>query len=331
MSAILDTPSVLDVAVAPSRDGHGPAARAAARVSRAGLMLGAVGLGAVVFVLVRLVETWRVTPRSSAHEISLLGARLSYPQANAGALVVLGLAVLGLAVTMIAFVAAGREILGATRLRRRLTASSDDTLTGACVISDRFPRAFCAGLLRPRVYVTTGALARLDPPALQAVLRHEHEHARRHDPLRFAAGRVLSAALFFIPSLAKVLRRQHTLAELRADESAMAGGRSALARAMLAFSEPGPPDGPGGVDPERVDHLLGQGAGWGFPLLLCMVAGATIALLVAVAVLAGRVARGSATLAPPFLSSRPCVLVLATIPAALALLAGYLGYRRARA
>jgi hypothetical protein len=42
-----------------------------------------------------------------------------------------------------------------------------------------------------------------------------------------------------------------------------------------------------------------------------------IVLVVAVAVLAGRVAVGSATLAPPFLSSQPCIVVLAMIPAAL--------------
>jgi hypothetical protein len=46
-----------------------------------------------------------------------------------------------------------------------------------------------------------------------------------------------------------------------------------------------------------------------------------IGLLVAVAVLAGRVAVGSATLAVPFLSSQPCVLVLAMIPAVVGCIA----------
>jgi len=44
-----------------------------------------------------------------------------------------------------------------------------------------------------------------------------------------------------------------------------------------------------------------------------------LSLLVAVAVLAARAAAGSATLAPPFLSSQPCVAVLAMIPAAAGL------------
>jgi hypothetical protein len=46
-----------------------------------------------------------------------------------------------------------------------------------------------------------------------------------------------------------------------------------------------------------------------------------ITLVAAVALLAGQVAAGSATLAPPFLSDQPCVVVLALIPAALVLVA----------
>jgi len=43
--------------------------------------------------------------------------------------------------------------------------------------------AFCAGLLRPCVYVTT-ATAKLNTNELDAVLAHEAAHARRRDPLR---------------------------------------------------------------------------------------------------------------------------------------------------
>ena len=57
-------------------------------------------------------------------------------------------------------------------------------------------------------------------------------------------------------------------------------------------------------------------------------AAVALSLLVALAVLAAHTAAGSATLAPPFLSSQPCVVVLAMIPAATGL-AG-LAYARAR-
>jgi hypothetical protein len=55
--------------------------------------------------------------------------------------------------------------------------------------------------------------------------------------------------------------------------------------------------------------------------MLCVAAIGLLALLVTVAVLAGRVAAGSATLEPPFLSAQPCVVFLAIIPAAVGLVA----------
>ncbi len=55
--------------------------------------------------------------------------------------------------------------------------------------------------------------------------------------------------------------------------------------------------------------------------MMCVAAIGLLTLLVTVAVLAGREAAGSATLAPPFLSAQPCVVVLATIPAAVGLVA----------
>ena len=97
-------------------------------------------------------------------------------------------------------------------------------LGGAVLIADAHPRAFCAGLLRPRVYVSTGAVALLDDAALSAVLAHERQHARRHDPLRLAVGRVLARALFFLPELGDLVERQQALAELSADESAVNAG-----------------------------------------------------------------------------------------------------------
>jgi hypothetical protein len=66
---------------------------------------------------------------------------------------------------------------------------------------------------------------------------------------------------------------------------------------------------------------------WRFPATLSVGALALVGLLVAVAALAARVARGSATLAPPFLSSQPCILMLALIPALSGLTVIYLRRR----
>lgn len=298
-----------------------PAAIAASRVFGANVLLGVLGFASAVFVITRLFESWRVTSEPASHVISVFGQRLSYPAANTGAIVVTVLAGLGLLMALAAAWAVARELVADRRFRRALAARSPVPLRGAWVITDDRPQAFCAGLLRPRVYFSSGALELLDAPALAAVLAHEQHHVRRHDPLRLACGRVLSAGLFFIPAHRRLVQRQHALAEISADEAAVltAGGdRSALASAMLSFSQASSADA-GGIDPERVDYLLGERAQWRFPVVLCLGVTAALSLLVAVAVLAVHAAAGSATLAPPFLSSQPCVAVLAMIPAAASL------------
>lgn len=265
-----------------------------------------------------------MAPATGSHEISVVGQTLSYPAANLAAVAVLALAALGLAATAMTVAGAWREFAATRRFARSIRACERRPLGDASVVPDERPRAFCAGLIRPRVYVSSGAVALLDEPALRAVLAHERHHARRRDPLRLAAGRVIARALFFVPGLGELVRRQEALAELSADESAVAEApenRSALARAMLSFSDQSGPDEAVGIDPARVDYLLGDPPSWRFPLLLCVGALSLIALLAAAGMLAGQLATGATSLAPPFLSSRPCVVVLAAIPSVLGLVA----------
>jgi hypothetical protein len=306
---------------------------AAARLGRAGALIGGLGAGASMFMASRLFEGWRVTAGAATPGVSILGRRLAYPTANLAAIVVLVLALLGLAVIAMMIAGAVRELVAARRVRRSLLAQSPRPIDGALLIDDQHPRAFCAGLFKPRVYVSSGTVALLDEPALRAVLGHERHHARRYDPLRLACGRVIAGALLFVPGLRELCRRHQALAELSADESAIRatpGLRSALARAMLSFAEHSRADDPSGIDPERVEHLLGdwdtdsEVSNWGFPLALCVVAFLIAGLLVGVAVLAGAVASGSASLAPPFLSRQPCIVVLALIPTLPAVAARHL-------
>jgi beta-lactamase regulating signal transducer with metallopeptidase domain len=309
---------------AASKAPRGPAGIAAARVARAGVLLGLLGLVSFAFVFLRLFETWRVSPHTPPHHVVILGQSLSYPVANAAAVIILVLALLGGAVTTMIVLGAARELTAARSLGRRLAAGAHRRRDGALVIEDERPRAFCAGLFRPRVYVSSGALAILDEQALGAVLVHERHHAHRRDPLRLATSRVLARAMFFLPVLRELGHRQQALAEMSADESAVyaaSGNPSALARAMLSFTDQSEADDSVGIDPARVDYLLGEAPGWRFPAVMCAAAIALLALVVATAVLAASEAAGYATLAPPFLSAQPCMVVLAIIPAAVGLVA----------
>jgi Zn-dependent protease with chaperone function len=289
-----------------------PAARAQARVLLAGVAVALLGLSGSALVIVRLLESWRVGPHYSAHHVTILGQRFLYPTANVDAILILALAVIALFALALGLLRGVREVVATARLRRALQRRIVGERDGALLIDDPVPLAFCLGLARPRVYISTGAVEILSLRALDAVLGHERHHAARRDPLRNAIGRVVAATLFHIPGVESLARRQRSLSELSADESVAEGpgGRSALAQAILAFDAASATS----VDPSRVDHLVGEPISWRFPAAACGVAIAVIALLAGLAALAGRVASGSATLAPPFLSSQPCILALAVIP-----------------
>jgi hypothetical protein len=331
MAVKVDNPGVASVHAAGLADMvQRPAARAAGRVFCARVGLGAFGLGSLAFVFVRLLEAWHITPTASAHHLTIFGQRLSYPTANLDAIVVLGLALLAVIATIRALRQTVSEARWAAHVGRELKRSCRGDHNGALLTGDDEPLAFCAGLLRPRVYVSAGAVTLLDEAALNAVLEHERHHARHRDPLRLAVGRVLGEALFFVPGLRVLARRHQALAELGADEGAVRAApanRSALARAMLGFADASSDRGGAGFDPARVDYLLGDPPTWGFPVLLCLSATAVIAMLLAVALLAGQVAAGSATLAPPVLARQPCIATLAGIPGALVLIAACCGRR----
>ena len=146
------------------------------------------------------------------------------------------------------------------------------------IVADPRPVAFCAGLRRPAVFVTTGALERLAPDELLAVVEHEAHHVRRRDPLRLLVAQTLADA-FALPSLRDLPDRQHATADLAADAAAVAasGTPGPLARAMQRLPDP---------RPERVDQLLGlplpAASGLGLACTLVATAG-LLALVVGLA------------------------------------------------
>lgn len=122
--------------------------------------------------------------------------------------------------------------------------------------------AFCAGMLRPRVYVTA-ALAEAAEDELAAVLVHEAVHMRRRDPLRRVLLRAASDICFAVPLLRFWHERAIERSELAADRAAIERvGPGALARALLATQVlaglGGVPAYFAGVAEARVAQLLGE-------------------------------------------------------------------------
>jgi hypothetical protein len=278
--------------------------------------LGAAGLGLCALVLAAGIHSVRVAP-GAAHRVDIAGVHLSYPVINAAAALLLGLASLGGAVLLVTARAAWRQVQATRRMTRnlpvigRLAGHPNVLLVGADA-----PVAFCAGWLRPRVYVSTGVLDRLSESELRAVLAHEHQHGALRDPLRLAVGRVLCQALFFLPAIGALHSDYADAAELTADAAALValdGAGAALASAMLTLGATGT-DGEVAISARRVDALLGHPVDWQRPRLLLSTALMTLALLVALVWRASAGATIKASLNLPIASSQPCILVLALVP-----------------
>ncbi len=286
--------------------------------------LGVAGVASVGLALAAAVGGVSLRPPSPEALWAACQAVVIPDVSLAGALsLVLGMlsfAVIGLALT-----SAWRQLRASRRFVRALDIVERRSVGGATVTvaDEQQPVAFCAGLISPRIYVSSGALAALDGDELQAVVTHERHHARHHDPLRIFVARVLADALFFLPAARRLGERYASLAELAADRAAVraAGNAAPLASALLSFEAADP--AVVGIAPERVDHLMGQRAAWELPVML--LAWSSIAL-VAVAAVALRVsATASTELNVPLLFAQSCMLAMAVAPLAIG---GFLLARR---
>ena len=115
---------------------------------------------------------------------------------------------------------------------------ADLGVVGRVDIVDRgTPVAFCHGVWRPRIRLSTGLLAILGMVELRALLCHERARQRRCDPLRLLVARSCAAAFPHLPVLRELALALPFTQELAADRAVMRdGARDALGRALLALT-----------------------------------------------------------------------------------------------
>ena len=94
------------------------------------------------------------------------------------------------------------------------------------------------GLVRPRIVIPERVVRDLSRADLRAILLHENEHRRRHDPLRSLAVGCALTIFFFYPPLWLLVGRLRASGEIACDEAAVRAGippaayASALARTV---------------------------------------------------------------------------------------------------
>jgi hypothetical protein len=291
------------------------------------LALGVGGLSAAAAAIITAAASVHHASAGAGH-ILLGPARLTYPTANGAGILLLAVGAFGTVEIAAVMRASWRQLRGYRGLRAVLgRAKPLDGDPSVKVIPDPRPQAFCAGYLRPEVYVSRRAVELLTEPQLGAVVAHENHHRRVRDPLRLATGRILSEALLFLPGLRPLYERYADLAELSADRAAVdaSDGKPArLASALLVFDENGPA-GVTGVSPERVDSLLGEPVSRRIPVFLLAGSLAALAALGTLVWSLSSAASAHATFNLPLLSSAPCVAV-----SGLLVVAACLGVARRR-
>jgi Zn-dependent protease with chaperone function len=267
----------------------------------------------VVVIALRGVLSNTTLAAPSARELGQACGRFLLPDASLISVGSLALGSVAVAVVLLAARSAGRQLRASHRFVRELGPLITDGPHAARVFRGQALRAFCAGLLRPRMYVSSGAIAQLSTEELDAILAHEAHHARLRDPLRVLFARVLGDALFFLPGVRQLGDRYGALAELAADQAAVraAGDRAPLASALLSFETADP--AVVGIAPERVDHLLGDSPRWQLPGVLLAW---TLVILTIIGVLALRLDQVAANseLSLPLVAAQTCMLAMALVP-----------------
>jgi Zn-dependent protease with chaperone function len=180
--------------------------------------------------------------------IALLGHNSLVPALLLGALVVVSAALF--TVNLVGTVIATSRARRACAERRLYGPAQLDALPNTLrdvgcvvVIADDVLTAYCIGLLRPSVVVSSGLVRQLGAPELRAVVAHEASHYRHRDPLRAAVARSLARALFFVPALRDLAEATLAENEIYADALAIASvDRAHLAAALVALlGQPAPP------------------------------------------------------------------------------------------
>jgi Zn-dependent protease with chaperone function len=137
--------------------------------------------------------------------------------------------------------------------------------TSIVLLQSSRPFAFCFGIFKPRLCLSSGLVDLLSPLQLQAVLLHEDYHRRQHDPLCFLMLEAVASTLFFLPAVRESVAGIQTARELAADRYAIQKvGKHALAGALCQLLAAPPPPFPQRMmvgfsgTTLRIDALLSQ-------------------------------------------------------------------------
>jgi Zn-dependent protease with chaperone function len=213
----------------------------AAWLSAMASALTAAALGAAAIARTAAAQ-WPVLTRLLCHGVA--GSACT-PQVYRSMAYSAGVTILAILVTLTALAALWRygrrtqRAVTRTRMHARgaLLAGRALAGTGAVVLDDPRPAAYCVAGRPAAIVVTTGALGVLDDAQLAAVLAHERAHLASRHHLLATVTRGLAAAFPRVPLFTAGTGEVTRLTELAADATAArTAGRGDLVTALLAIA-----------------------------------------------------------------------------------------------
>lgn len=94
--------------------------------------------------------------------------------------------------------------------------------------------AFCLGVIKQKIYISTGLLSHLNAEELEAVLRHEQYHLENHDTFTMMLASISNSLIPFFPIIGNLIKKYRIEREIEADTFAVSkiGDRSPLISAL---------------------------------------------------------------------------------------------------
>ncbi len=88
---------------------------------------------------------------------------------------------------------------------------------------ERKPQAFCFGIRKPKIYISTGLVQIMNEKELEVILRHEKYHLENRDSLILMLAAVIESLFPFFPVVSDLIRIYRTDREIKADLEAVRG------------------------------------------------------------------------------------------------------------
>ncbi len=96
------------------------------------------------------------------------------------------------------------------------------------LVNDKNLFSFCAGIVLPRIIITTGLVESLTNKELEAVFLHEQAHLQSRDPLKIILGKTLASMFFFLPIFSQLNRNMNATNEILADRFVLNSQRGTI-------------------------------------------------------------------------------------------------------